>query len=81
MKIVHTDNAEEFLGMRNDSNAQGIELTTTSAYPSQIDGMAERMNRTLMNKARALIREAQLPQNWLAEALLHAAVLHNWIMF
>lgn len=34
------------------------------------------MNRTLIDKARALVKEARLAQRWLGAALLHASVLN-----
>lgn len=47
----YTDNAA-FFSMRRGLEKLAIRMTISSAYTPQYDGMAERMNRTLLDKAR-----------------------------
>lgn len=48
-----------------------------SAQSLDSNGMAERKNRTLMDKSRALMNEFQLLEYWWREALLNLAMLHK----
>lgn len=76
-KGVHSDNAKSFSVMRHELEAMGIKLTTSSTYSPASYGLAESVNRTLLNKIRALLKEAKLLQLYRGEALQHAVYLHN----
>ena len=43
----------------------------------QQNGVAERMNRTLVEIVRSMLSDAKLPKNFWAEALSTAVYLHN----
>ena len=49
----------------------------TIAYTPQQNGIAECMNRTLMESARSMLSHAQLPNRFWAEAVATAAYLRN----
>lgn len=77
VKRVHSDNAKAFLSMTSASKMMGIQLTTSSLYSPQSNGVSERKNWLLLIKARALLKERQLNGRYWGKALLHAAFLHN----
>ncbi|KXJ79375.1 hypothetical protein RP20_CCG001137 [Aedes albopictus] len=59
--------------MRRD----GIIHQTTCPYTPQQNGVAERMNRTLVEKARCMLNDSKLPKKFWAEAVSTAAYLVN----
>jgi transposase InsO family protein len=79
IKRLHTDNGSEYdddvmLGYLED---EGIEHTTTAPYQPQSNGIAERVNRTLMGKVRAMLLRCNLGYEFWPYAVLQAAYLHN----
>lgn len=74
---IHTDNAPEFVKMRKAFERKGITLTTSSPYSPQSNGLAERMNRILAEKARAMLDHSGLCKKYWVEAVRQAADLHN----
>ena len=59
--------------------ANKIEHTKTSANTPEQNGLAERVNRTLAEKARCMLRaQALSPRLW-SSAVLNAAAIHNRI--
>lgn len=79
VRRLHSDNGGEYVN--NEMNIlcrqQGIIHTTTASYNPQSNGVAERMNRTIMEKTRALLSEASLEFRFWAEAAHHAVYLQN----
>ncbi|XP_072154388.1 uncharacterized protein [Bemisia tabaci] len=59
------------------SQGQGVRHLTTVDYTPQQNGVAERVNRTLLEKARCMLFDANLPKSYWAEAVNHAAFLKN----
>ena len=55
----------------------GISKEDTIPYTPQQNGVAERMNRTLMNAARSTLFHAGLDSTFWAEAVATAAYLRN----
>lgn len=55
----------------------GVKHETTIPYSPQQNGRAERINRTLMDKARCLISDSKLPKEFWAEAIATGAYLTN----
>lgn len=76
---VKSDNGGEYT-----SNAfiefcegRGIQLNPTIPYNSELNAVAERMNRTLMEKARTMIIAAKMEKRFWNEAVLTATFLAN----
>ena len=56
---------------------KGIQIETTIAYSPQQNGVAERFNRTLVEKVRAMIIESNVPKNMWGDAAQCACYLIN----
>jgi transposase InsO family protein len=56
---------------------KGIKHEVTTPDTPQHNGVAERMNRTLLDKVRAMLIDADLPESYWYDALLYAAHIHN----
>ena len=64
-KAIHFDNGKEFLNqeLKDWCNQQGINIQTTALYSPSQNGVAEQMNCTVVELARAMINSGmhQLP--------------------
>lgn len=81
IKNLQTDNGGEYLShnFENYLKKCGIARRTTAPYTPQQNGIAERKNRTLMEKARCMLIDADLPETYWAEATYTANYLCNRI--
>ncbi|KAH9783217.1 hypothetical protein KPL71_009226 [Citrus sinensis] len=79
IKCLRTDNGGEYTD--NEFLAfckqEGIQRQFTVAYTPQQNGVAERMNRTLTERIRAILRTADLPNSFWAEAAKTACYIVN----
>lgn len=73
------DNGREYCSneMNRFCTDKGINVKFTIPYTPQLNGVAERLNRTLLERGRALILEAELPKDLWGEAILCATYLLN----
>lgn len=69
--------AKKFFSMRKTLKRMSIKPTTTSAHSPESDGFAERMNRTFLDKARAMMKQSRTPHKYQVEALNNAKYLYN----
>ena len=72
IKVVRCDNGKEYVGLGNDMDAHGIQFEYTTVYTPEQNGVAERLNRTLVQLARAMLLDAGLP-TWMWGYALEAA--------
>lgn len=79
IKTLRTDNGGEFCGLEFERllNRNGIIHQKTTPYTPEQNGSSERMNRTLVEKARCLLSDSNLDKKLWAEAVNTAAYLHN----
>jgi transposase InsO family protein len=79
VKAVRTDRGTEFLNktLHGFCTENGIHTETSAAYTPQQNGVAERMNRTLKEKARTMLLGVQADESLWVDAMLTAAYLHN----
>lgn len=79
IKTLRTDNGNEYLSneFRDFLKKSGISHQTTTPYTPQQNGLAERMNRTLLERARCMLLNAQLQKQYWAEAISTAAYITN----
>ncbi|POS85586.1 hypothetical protein EPUL_003893 [Erysiphe pulchra] len=67
-KKTKSDNATEYEGTRNWLEEKGIKLKPSALNSPQQNGVSERMNRTLLDLARAMRIEKKLPESLWREA-------------
>jgi transposase InsO family protein len=79
LKVLRTDNGMEFCS--GDFNSfcrkEGIVRHHTIPYTPQHNGVVERMNRTIISKARCMLSNSGLSQKFWAEAASTACHLIN----
>ena len=79
IKAVRTDRGSEYVNFTVDGYYanKGIISQTTMAYTPQQNGKAERLNRTLVEKTRAMLQDAGLEEGLWGEAIMTANFLRN----
>lgn len=79
IKILRTDNGTEYINHQFDRSFKlaGIEHQLTAPYTPQQNGVAERFNRTMIERAKCLLFDAKLPKTFWAEAVNMATYLIN----
>lgn len=81
VKIVRTDNGSEFKNSTMDwlCMSEGTIQEFSAAYNAEQNGDIERANRTIIETARAMMRNTALPQTLWGEAVKTAVYLRNRI--
>ncbi len=79
VKALRTDNGTEYV---NDEvtlylSSNGIVHQTSNPYTPQQNGKAERLNKTMMEKTRAMLNGADLPPEMWGESVVTANMLRN----
>ncbi|KAJ9536628.1 hypothetical protein OSB04_un000177 [Centaurea solstitialis] len=79
VQTVRTDNGTEFknIVLKTFYNTFGITQTFSAARTPEQNGVVERRNRTLVEAARSMLAESQLPQYLWAEAVNTACYTQN----
>lgn len=77
--VVRTDRGTEFMNktFHGFCAENGIHTEYSAAYTPEQNGVAERMNRTVLMKARTLLLGVQADESLWVDAVLTAAHLHN----
>ena len=78
-KYLRFNNGKELVNeeLRRWSAEKGIIIETTAPYSPSQNGVAKRFDRTLLELARAMLFEKNLPIFLWDEAVAHAAYLRN----
>ena len=78
---MQTDNGGEFTSnyMRSNLEWKGIKLQTTTPYMPEQNGVAERMNRTVVDQAHAMLTKVGLPTRYWKSAMATASQVTNRI--
>ena len=76
-KAIRVDRGKEFVNddLKTWCREHGIEIHMTTPYSPSQNGVAERMNRTIVEPARAMLRG--LPEFLWEYAVNHSSYLHN----
>lgn len=76
---VRTDRGSEYLNttLKEYLDKKGAIHETTAPYTPEQNGAAERLNRTLMERVRAMLQDSKLPHNLWAEAVVTANYIRN----
>lgn len=79
IKILRSDNGLEYTNKNfaNYLKKYGILHQTSNPYTPQQNGLSERMNRTLVERAKCMMLNADLSKNYWAEAVTTAAYIIN----
>ena len=79
IKELISDNGGEYSSdmFRQYCRSKGIKHTFTIPHTPQQNGIAERANRTIMEGARAMMRESTMPCSSWSEAVVYAAYVRN----
>lgn len=79
IKILRSDNGREYINREFALFLEkyGIQHQTTNPYTPEQNGLAERMNRTLVEKAKCLLLNSRLDKPFWAEAVSTAAYIIN----
>ena len=79
VKVLRSDGGGEYIGntLTEYLKEKGIKQELTTPDTPQHNGVAERMNRMLLDKVCAMLTDADLPEIYWFEALVYAAHLHN----
>ena len=80
-KIFRSDRGKEYLCEKFQSylRKEGICFQCTVGYAPEQNGIAERMNRTLVEACRSMLSESGLPKTLWAEAIDTANYVYNRI--
>lgn len=79
IKCLRTDNGTEYCNKQLSDKLKryGIQHQTTVPYSPQQNGVAERANRTIVEKARCMLFHSGLPKKFWAEAVANAVYVIN----
>lgn len=74
---LHRDQGGEYFALKKYLEEKGIEQTFSPAYSPAQNSIAERLNRTIVEGARAFLSHAGLPHSFWAEAVVHTTDIRN----
>lgn len=79
IKIIRSDKGTEYIPEKFNKYLakEGIQHQLTCPYTAQQNGVTERYNRTIVERARCLLHDAGLPKIYWAEAMNMAVYLIN----
>jgi len=79
IKSIRSDNGGEYASQSFQAFLQqhGIEWQPSAPRTPEHNGVAERMNRTLVEAARSMLQDSSLPLQFWAEAIQTAAYIRN----
>ena len=79
LKHLHSDNGPEYKNgtFQEFFDDEGILATYAAPYTHEQHGLAEKFNRTLLDKVRALLFQAQVPKSYWADAAIAACYIYN----
>ena len=78
LKCIRTDNGGEYIGQFDSyCKVNGIRHEMSVPKTPQLNGVAERMNRTLIEKVRSMLSHACLSRRFWGEAMLSAVQVIN----
>lgn len=77
IKVLRTDNELEFCNEPFNKYCSENGIARTVTYTTKQNGVAERLNKTLLDKVRTMLHQARLPKKFWGEAISTAAYLRN----
>ena len=77
LSILHSDGAKEYKRLENELGGKEIESSFSPPYTPELNGIAERVNRTMVEGARTCLIQAGLPDCLWPFALKHVMNVRN----
>lgn len=77
IKPLHSDGGGEYKALIPYLETNGIESNITPTYTSELNGIAERMNRALVESTRAMLVHSNMPRYISAVAFVHSTDVRN----
>uniref|UniRef100_A0ABD2WR87 Retrovirus-related Pol polyprotein from transposon TNT 1-94 n=1 Tax=Trichogramma kaykai TaxID=54128 RepID=A0ABD2WR87_9HYME len=79
VKVIRCDNGTEYINKKvfKFAREKGIKINNCPPYAHELNGTAERFNRTIMNNARCLLAEAGVHKRFWPEIVCAATYLKN----
>ena len=79
IKAIRTDGGSEYINadFKTYLHILGVDRQVTAAYTPQQNGVAERVNRTILEAARAMLHAADLPLSFWIYAVQAAVYIRN----
>jgi transposase InsO family protein len=79
LKRLRVDNGMEYCAgyFQSELERLGIRCERTNIYSPQMNGVSERLNRTLMESVRVILITTKLPGSWWAELVTASAYVKN----
>lgn len=79
LRMMRTDRGGEYMNWRLEKfvKDKGIVHQTTAPYTPEQNGVAERLNRTIMERVRAMLSDANMDKKLWAEAAMTANYIRN----
>ena len=78
LKVVQTDNNGEYRGQFEEYyKAQSIQIEYTIPKSPELNGLAERMDQTIMERVRSMLSRAKLMKSYWAEAMCTIVYMIN----
>ena len=79
LQILRSDNGREYVNSNFKASMErdGVRHQKTYPYTPEQNGIAERMNRTILDKVQSLLNDAKLSKKFWAEAVNKAVYLIN----
>ena len=81
LKAVRGDNGGEYRGQFEEyCRSKGIWLEFTVPKTPELNGLAERINRTIMERVRSMLAHSKLPKTFWAKALTTTTYVINRLL-
>jgi transposase InsO family protein len=79
IRVLRSDNGGEYMSMEFSKHLEqsGIRHELSVPYNPQQNGVAERLNRTLLNSVRTMLKHVDCEKKWWAEAVTTACYVKN----
>jgi hypothetical protein len=79
IREFHSDKGSELVNMtiKTYCNSKGIRMTMAPTDLQELNGIAERANRTVLEGARTILAHAGLPKNFWPYAVMAVVLVHN----
>lgn len=79
VKKIHADGGTEFRRALSELEDEGVEISITTAYTPESNGLVERTHQTVSSNARTCLKQAQLPSKYRSYAIRHVVDAWNSI--